>query len=242
MKNGIYEVVSNRPIAQDTFEMVLAGDMSFAENPGQFVNIKLDGLYLRRPISICDWDDKTMTLIYKVVGKGTRQMAAMGQGETLDLLTGLGNGFDGAQAGRHSLVVGGGVGVPPLYGLCKRLVAQGKQVTAVLGFGRAEQAFYLDEFKSLGCAVCVATEDGSIGTKGFVTDVMPALDYDYYFACGPMPMLKAVHGLGRQGQLSFEERMGCGFGACMGCSCETLVGAKRICVDGPVMQSGEVKF
>ena len=242
MKNGIYTIVRNRPIAQDTYEMVLAGDMSFVENPGQFVNIKLEGLYLRRPISICDWNGETMTLIYKVVGKGTRQMAAMAPGGQLDLLTGLGNGFDMAAAGSHSLVVGGGVGVPPLYGLCKRLVAQGRAVTAVLGFGRAEQAFYLEEFKALGCRVCVATEDGSIGTKGFVTDVMRTLDYDYYFACGPMPMLKAVHGLGRQGQLSFEERMGCGFGACMGCSCETLVGAKRICVDGPVMRSSEVKF
>ncbi|HJA36865.1 MAG TPA: dihydroorotate dehydrogenase electron transfer subunit [Firmicutes bacterium] len=242
MKNGIYEIVSNRPIALDTYEMVLAGDMGFVENPGQFVNIQLEGLYLRRPISICDWDDRTMTLIYKVVGRGTRQMAAMAPGHKLDLLTGLGNGFSMEEAGEHSLVIGGGVGVPPLYGLCKRLVQQGKRVSAVLGFGKQEQVFYQKEFEELGCPVYLATEDGSMGTKGFVTDVMAQLDYDYYFACGPMPMLRAVHAMGRRGQLSFEERMGCGFGACMGCSCETLVGTKRICVDGPVMRSEEVKF
>lgn len=242
MKNGIYEIVSNRPIALDTYEMVLAGDMGFVENPGQFVNIQLEGLYLRRPISICDWDDRTMTLIYKVVGRGTRQMAAMAPGHKLDLLTGLGNGFSMEEAGEHSLVIGGGVGVPPLYGLCKRLVQQGKRVSAVLGFGKQEQVFYQKEFEELGCPVYLATEDGSMGTKGFVTDVMARLDYDYYFACGPMPMLRAVHAMGRRGQLSFEERMGCGFGACMGCSCETLVGTKRICVDGPVMRSEEVKF
>ena len=240
MKNGIYEIVSNRPIALDTYEMVLAGDMGFVENPGQFVNIQLEGLYLRRPISICDWDDRTMTLIYKVVGRGTRQMAAMAPGHKLDLLTGLGNGFSMEEAGEHSLVIGGGVGVPPLYGLCKRLVQQGKRVSAVLGFGKQEQVFYQKEFEELGCPVYLATEDGSMGTKGFVTDVMAQLDYDYYFACGPMPMLRAVHAMGRRGQLSFEERMGCGFGACMGCSCETLVGTKRICVDGPVMRSEEV--
>ena len=242
MKNGIYEIVSNRPIALDTYEMVLAGDMGFVENQGQFVNIQLEGLYLRRPISICDWDDRTMTLIYKVVGRGTRQMAAMAPGHKLDLLTGLGNGFSMEEAGEHSLVIGGGVGVPPLYGLCKRLVQQGKRVSAVLGFGKQEQVFYQKEFEELGCPVYLATEDGSMGTKGFVTDVMAQLDYDYYFACGPMPMLRAVHAMGRRGQLSFEERMGCGFGACMGCSCETLVGTKRICVDGPVMRSEEVKF
>ena len=209
MTNGMYEIVSNRRIAQDTYEMVLQGDLSFAENPGQFVNIKLEGLYLRRPISICDWDDATLTLIYKVVGKGTQQLAGMKPGKELDLLCGLGNGFDMKKTGEHSLLIGGGVGVPPLYGLARRMVYEGKKVTAVLGFG---------------------------------THVMENLSYDYYFACGPMPMLRAVHACGRPGQLSFEERMGCGFGACMGCSCETLVGNKRICVDGPVMDSSEVKF
>ena len=242
MTNGMYEIVSNRRIAQDTYEMVLQGNLSFAENPGQFVNIKLEGLYLRRPISICDWDDATLTLIYKVVGKGTQQLAGMKPGKELDLLCGLGNGFDMKKAGEHSLLIGGGVGVPPLYGLARRMVYEGKKVTAVLGFGNKNQAFYVEKFKALGCPVEVATEDGSLGTKGFVTHVMENLSYDYYFACGPMPMLRAVHTCGKPGQLSFEERMGCGFGACMGCSCETLVGNKRICVDGPVMDSSEVKF
>lgn len=240
MKNGIYEIVSNRPIALDTYEMVLAGDMGFVENPGQFVNIQLEGLYLRRPISICDWDDRTMTLIYKVVGRGTRQMAAMAPGHKLDLLTGLGNGFSMEEAGEHSLVIGGGVGVPPLYGLCKRLVQQGKRVSAVLGFGKQEQVFYQKEFEELGCPVYLATEDGSMGTKGFVTDVMAQLDYDYYFACGPMPMLRAVHAMGRRGQLSFEERMGCGFGACMGCTVPTVDGYKRVCKDGPILYKEEI--
>ncbi len=244
MRNGMYRALSNRPIAQDTYEMILTGDMSFAERPGQFVNVKLDGLYLRRPISICDWDEQTMTLVYKVVGRGTWQMAAMRPGQELDLLCGLGNGFDGNAAGAHSLLVGGGVGAPPLYGLAKRLAAQGKKITVVLGFGRAEQAFYQKEFEALGCPVLFATEDGSLGEKGFVTQPMSRVDYDYYFACGPMPMLRAVYAAGKaknaQGQLSFEERMGCGFGACMGCSCETIAGPKRICVDGPVMKSGEV--
>ena len=237
-----YRILSNRRLADQVFEMKLEGDSRWIVNPGQFLNVAIDNAYLRRPISICDWDDRTMTLIYKVVGRGTRQMAAMAPGHKLDLLTGLGNGFSMEEAGEHSLVIGGGVGVPPLYGLCKRLVQQGKRVSAVLGFGKQEQVFYQKEFEELGCPVYLATEDGSMGTKGFVTDVMAQLDYDYYFACGPMPMLRAVHAMGRRGQLSFEERMGCGFGACMGCSCETLVGTKRICVDGPVMRSEEVKF
>ena len=242
MKQSLFTLEHTRQLTDDTYELVLSGDTSAITAPGQFVNIQLEGLYLRRPISICDWDDRTMTLIYKVVGRGTRQMAAMAPGHKLDLLTGLGNGFSMEEAGEHSLVIGGGVGVPPLYGLCKRLVQQGKRVSAVLGFGKQEQVFYQKEFEELGCPVYLATEDGSMGTKGFVTDVMAQLDYDYYFACGPMPMLRAVHAMGRRGQLSFEERMGCGFGACMGCSCETLVGTKRICVDGPVMRSEEVKF
>lgn len=244
MKNGMYQVLSNRPIAQDTYEMILTGDMSFAERPGQFVNLKLDGLYLRRPISICDWDGQTMTLIYKTVGRGTRQMAGLQPGHLLDLLCGLGNGFDLEAAGDHSLIVGGGVGAPPLYGLAKRLVAQGKKITVVLGFGKAEQVFYQKQFEALGCPVLWATEDGSLGQKGFVTQPMSGVGYDFYYACGPMPMLRAVYAAGKQkgaqGLLSFEERMGCGFGACMGCSCETIAGPKRICVDGPVMKSSEV--
>lgn len=241
-KQGIYEIVSNTQIARETFKMVLRGDMSFAEKPGQFVNIQLDGRYLRRPISICDWDCETMTLIYKVVGDGTEQMATMATGEKLDLLTGLGNGFDMSLAGTHSAIIGGGVGAPPMYGLAKRMIAQGLQVTVVLGFGDSAQAFYEQEFRALGCKTIVTTVDGSAGVHGFVTDALKDIEYDYYFACGPMPMLKAVHSAGKKGQLSFEERMGCGFGACMGCSCKTLTGNKRICVEGPVMESHEVIF
>lgn len=241
-KQGIYEIASNSQIARDTFEMVLRGDMSFAENPGQFVNIMLEGKYLRRPISICDWNEREMTLIYKVVGAGTKQMSEMTVGQGLDLLCGLGNGFDMNKCPEHTVVVGGGVGVPPMFGLAKRLIASGKRVTAVLGFGDAGQAFYEDKFKEIGCEAYVTTVDGSAGIRGFVTDAMKNIDYDYYCACGPMNMLKAVHGAGKSGQLSFEERMGCGFGACMGCSCKTLTGNKRICVEGPVMESSEVIF
>ena len=255
MKNGIYEIVSNRPIALDTYEMVLAGDMGFVENPGQFVNIQLEGLYLRRPISICDWDDRTMTLIYKVVGRGTRQMAAMAPGHKLDLLTGLGNGFSMEEAGEHSLVIGGGVGVPPLYGLCKRLVQQGKRVSAVLGFGKQEQVFYQKEFEELGCPVYLATEDGSLGTKGNVLDAVRenGLQGDVIFACGPTPMLRAIKEYALEHEMtcyiSMEEKMACGIGACLACVCKSKevdhhsnVKNKRICKDGPVFLSTEVEL
>lgn len=238
----IFTVTGQTPLTDTVYRLELAGDTAAITRPGQFVQIKVPGFYLRRPISVCDWGENSLTLIYKVVGQGTKAMTGLVPGAELDLLTGLGNGFEPAACGDKPLLVGGGVGVPPLYGLCKRLVQQGKRVSAVLGFGKQEQVFYQKEFEELGCPVYLATEDGSMGTKGFVTDVMAQLDYDYYFACGPMPMLRAVHAMGRRGQLSFEERMGCGFGACMGCSCETLVGTKRICVDGPVMRSEEVKF
>lgn len=253
MRNGMYRALSNRPIAQDTYEMILTGDMSFAERPGQFVNVKLDGLYLRRPISICDWDEQTMTLVYKVVGRGTRQMAAMRPGQELDLLCGLGNGFDGNAAGAHSLLVGGGVGAPPLYGLAKRLAAQGKKITVVLGFGRAEQAFYQKEFEALGCPVLFATEDGSLGEKGFVTQPMSRVDYDYYFACGPMPMLRAIKAYAAErdipAYISLEEHMACGVGACLGCVVKTKeidghshVHNARICTEGPVFEAAEVEI
>lgn len=239
LHQGLYEILENRPLAHDVYQLALRGDTSAFTAPGQFANIRLEGLYLRRPISVCQWDGQTLTLIYKVVGKGTALMARMQPGQTLDLLTGLGNGFDTAPArGKRIAVIGGGVGVPPLYGLVKHLA--GEDVTCVLGFNSAEDVFYRQEFAALGARVSVTTADGSAGVKGFVTDALKTMDYDYYFACGPEPMLKAVHGLGGDGQLSFEERMGCGFGACMGCSCKTLTGHKRICVEGPVMHSGEV--
>lgn len=225
--------------------MILEGDTQWIKRPGQFVNIELEGLYLRRPISICDWDDKTITIIYKVVGKGTEQMSQMQPGVELDVLTGLGNGFNPEPAVENakSLLVGGGVGVPPLYHLAKVLLAAGRKVSVVLGFNTAAEVFYAEEFRALGADVYVSTADGSMGVKGFVTDAIreAAIDFDYFYSCGPLPMLKALCGCtDKPGELSFEERMGCGFGACMGCSCKTLTGNKRICKEGPVMRREEI--
>jgi dihydroorotate dehydrogenase electron transfer subunit len=223
--------------------MVLEGDTEWITRPGQFVNIELEGLYLRRPISISDWDERTITIIYKVVGRGTEQMSKMAQGVKLDLLTGLGNGFDTSIESERPLLVGGGVGVPPLYRLAKDLLAQGKQVSVVLGFNTSSEIFYADEFKALGVDLYISTADGSMGVKGFVTDAIreAEIKFDYFYSCGPLPMLKALCDCCEvSGELSFEERMGCGFGACMGCSCKTLAGNKRICKDGPVMKREEI--
>ena len=240
-KNAIYTVLSNEPLTGSVWRMILGGDTQWITAPGQFVNIALEGRYLRRPISVCDYDAQTLILIYKVVGEGTAQMARMGAGERLDLLTGLGNGFSTDNEARRPLLVGGGVGVPPLYNLAKVLLAAGKPVQVVLGFNTAAEVFYAEEFRALGCSVTVATADGSAGVKGFVTDVLAGLDFDYFYACGPLPMLRALsRATACDGQLSFEERMGCGFGACMGCSCKTLTGSKRICKEGPVMNKGEI--
>ena len=236
---GLYEIAKNLPLARDVYEMTLLGDTGSILQPGQFVNIRLQGLFLRRPISVCTWREGRMTLIYKVVGKGTALMSTLAAGEKLNLLVGLGNGFDAAPArGKKIALVGGGVGVPPLYGLMEQL--RGEDVACVLGFNAAADAFYEKEFHNLGASVTVTTVDGSLGIKGFVTDALKNMTYDYYFTCGPEPMLRAVHRLGKEGQLSFEARMGCGFGACMGCSCKTIAGSKRICLEGPVMESGEV--
>lgn len=240
MKQGIFEIVSNEKLTQNVYKMVLRGDVSAITAPGQFVNILLDGLYLRRPISVCEVGEDTFTMIYKVVGKGTAQMAAMESGK-LDILTGLGNGYDMTVSGQKPLLLGGGVGVPPMYELCKQLIRQGKEVQVILGFNTADEVFYEDQFKDLGAYVTVTTVDGSYGTKGFVTDVMKELDYSYFYTCGPEPMLKAVYKTSTtSGQMSFEKRMGCGFGACMGCSCKTLTGYKRICKEGPVMRKEEI--
>ena len=240
MKQSIFTVVRNKKLTDNVCKMVLAGDTSAITAPGQFVNIKLDGLFLRRPISVCDWDNETLTIIYKGVGKGTEAMAAMASGDTLDVLTGLGNGYDLSLTGENPLLIGGGVGVPPMYGLAKALLAEGKQVCVILGFNTKSEIFYEEEFKALGCAVTVTTVDGSYGVKGFVTNAMD-IPYTHFCACGPEPMLKAVYKASvTSGQMSFEERMGCGFGACMGCSCKTLTGYKRICKEGPVMKKEEI--
>ena len=240
MKQSIFEIVKNEALTADVYKMELAGDTSAITAPGQFVNIKLEGKFLRRPISVNDSIDSLLTIIYKVVGEGTAQMAKMQVGEKLDILTGLGNGYDLADAGEHPVLLGGGVGVPPLYMLAKQLLAAGKKVSVVLGFNKASEVFYADEFKALGADVTVTTVDGSMGVKGFVTDALPA-DYTYFYTCGPEPMLKAVYrATNTSGQMSFEERMGCGFGACMGCSCKTITGYKRICREGPVMRKEEI--
>ena len=241
MKQSIFNILSNEALTDSVYKMPLAGDTSAITAAGQFVNIQLEGKFLRRPISVCDYDNETLTIVYKVVGKGTEQMSAMTAGEKLDILTGLGNGYDLSLSGDKPVLLGGGGGVPPMYNLAKKLLAQGKDVTVILGFNTKSEVFYEEEFKALGCKVIVATADGSHGVKGFATTPLAELDYTYFYTCGPEPMLKAVYkATTTSGLMSFEERMGCGFGACMGCSCKTLTGYKRICKEGPVMKKEEI--
>ena len=242
MKQSFFEIIENTRLVNGVYRMRLQGDTSAITAPGQFVNIKLDGMFLRRPISVCDVQNDVLTIIYKVVGKGTEVMSGMESG-MLDILTGLGNGYDLTVSGDRPVLLGGGVGVPPMYLLCKQLVAEGKKPTVILGFNKQEEVFYEAEFKALGCDVLVTTVDGSYGIKGFVTDALKDVSYSHFYTCGPEPMLKAVYrATTTSGQMSFEERIGCGFGACMGCSCQTLTGYKRICKDGPVMRKEEIKW
>ena len=241
MKQITLTIAENTKLAEGIYRLRLAGDTSAITAPGQFVNLKLAGFFLRRPISVCDWTERKVTLIYKVLGRGTDAMTRMAPGTELDVLTGLGNGYDVSRSGERPLLVGGGVGIPPLYGLARRLAAQGKHVTAVLGFNRASEIFLAEEFRALGTEVVIATADGSAGTCGLVTDGMDTVDYTHLYTCGPEAMLHAVWQRCRtDGQFSFEERMGCGFGACMGCTCRTKYGHKRICKDGPVLRREEI--
>lgn len=238
-KQVFYTITKNVPLTREVFQMDLQGDTSCITAPGQFINIRLDGKFLRRPISVCDWNAAGLTIIYKVVGAGTQQMSEMAPGTVLDTLSGLGNGYT-LHPAEKPLVIGGGVGVPPLYALTKALLKAGQKPQVILGFNTAGEVFYEKEFRALGVPVTVATADGSRGVKGFVTDAFPQ-DYDYFYTCGPMPMFLAIEKIAQtSGQFSFEERMGCGFGACMGCSCKTKDGYKRICVDGPVLEREEI--
>lgn len=242
MIRDLYHIHSNKWLTGDVWEMRLIGDVYSITAPGQFLNVKADGHFLRRPISICDWDEETamITIVYKVVGKGTEALSRMQSGQALDVLCGLGNGFDVSKCGEKTLVIGGGAGVPPMYGLAKELLRAGKTPVAILGFNTIEEMFYVDDFQALGIETIVTTVDDSFGVKGFVTDALPE-EYDYFCACGPLPMLKAVYNAtATSGLLSFEERMGCGFGACMGCTCKTKYGDKRICKDGPVLEKEEI--
>ena len=243
MKQALYEALSNEPIAPAVYKLVLAGDTSPITAPGQFVKIKVPGFYLRRPISLCDWDDKALTVIYKVVGDGTKALSRIRTGEKLDLLIALGNGYDTAPSGDRPLLIGGGVGVPPLFGLCRKLIAENKTVNVILGFNTRAEIFLEDEFRTLGANVAVTTADGSYWLKGFVDDAMAYAQYTYFYTCGPKPMLRAVDAAAKTGgQFSFEERMGCGTGACMGCTCKTKNGPKRVCTEGPVFLREEIEW
>lgn len=241
MNQVMMKITDNKKIAEKTYFMSLEGDTSAITKPGQFINIKLDGFFLRRPISVCDCENGKLSIIYKVVGNGTKEMSELPVGAELDILSGLGNGYDTSKSGDCPVLIGGGVGVPPMYLLCKKLVSEGKKATIILGFNSEKEVFGVDEFKATGAEVYVTTADGSVGTKGFVTDVLKNLHYTYFYTCGPMPMFKAIESIAKtSGQYSFEERMGCGFGACMGCTCKTKYGNKRICKDGPVLEREEI--
>ena len=242
MKQGLFEIMENRPLTADVMQIRLKGDCSAIQRPGQFVDIKIEGLFLRRPLSVCDCEDGVITLVYKVLGSGTEKLSTMQSG-SLDLLTGLGNGFEPALAGEWPLLIAGGLGFTPLHFLAKTLIREGKRPAVILGFNSADEVIYEKEFKALGAEVTVCTVDGSYGVKGFVTEAMKSLDYSYFYTCGPESMYRPVYDCAKSdGEFSFEARMGCGFGACMGCSCETLYGAKRICKDGPVLKKGEIKW
>ena len=238
-KDDFFVLRENSKIAKNTYRAVFEGNTKRNVAPGQFVNIKINNLYLRRPISVADYDSTTMTLIYKAIGEGTTALSEAKPGTEFDILTGLGNGY--TVRGEKPLLIGGGVGVPPLYGLAKRLARRGTKAVIVMGFGSADEVFYEKEFADLGHEVRITTMDGTAGKKGLVTDVMADIDYDYFYSCGPEPMLKAVYkATHTNGQFSFEERMGCGFGACMGCSCKTITGSRRICTEGPVIEKTEL--
>lgn len=240
MKQGIFELIDSYRLTNDVYKISVVGDTSAITKSGQFVNILVDGCYLRRPISVCDLYEDVITIVFKVIGKGTKRLSEYGKGKKLDILTGLGNGYNIEKSSDKPLLIGGGIGVPPLFLLAKELVFENKQVSVILGFNNKDEVILEKDFIKLGCDVKVATVDGSYGNKGFVTDILPD-NYSYFYTCGPEPMLKAVYrNTNTSGEFSFEERMGCGFGACMGCSCKTITGYKRICKEGPVLCKEEI--
>ena len=240
MKEVFYTVAENAPIVPGVYRLRLLGDTTAITAPGQFLELKLPGFFLRRPLSVCDWDEGSVTILYKVVGSGTDWLSRCAAGDVLSALSGLGNGFDPVACKDVTLVIGGGIGVPPMYGLAKRLLAAGKTPVAILGFNTASERFYDDAFRALGVQTIVATADGSFGVRGFVTDALPER-YDGFCACGPLPMLRALCAASaKPGFLSLEARMGCGFGACMGCTIETVNGPRRVCKEGPVFRKEEL--
>ena len=241
MEDKIFRIKENCPVARDVYHLRLEGDASQVNCPGQFASIKIDGLFLRRPFSICSWDESGLDIYYKAVGEGTEKLASLPVGTELSALTGLGKGYDSEPSGDNPLLIGGGMGATPLYCLCRKLIAEGKKPTVILGFASDKDIFLADEFRALGADVILCTDDGSAGHQGFVTDVMAGLDYSYFYTCGPEGMFKAIDRIAKtEGQFSFEARMGCGFGACMGCTCKTHKGNKRICKDGPVLERSEI--
>ncbi len=241
MKEADYIIISNIALNSAIYEMRLKGDTGALSRSGQFIDVAVTGKYLRRPISVCDYDEKGLTIVYKVVGEGTAALSRMRPGESVNALCGLGNGFDDGAAAKKIALVGGGVGLPPLYGLAKRLKENGAVFSVLAGFNSAADMYYTDNFRALCGDVRIATADGSFGTKGFVTSLLGKGEFDYFYACGPEPMLEALLKTGLDGQLSYEARMACGFGVCMGCSCKTRLGYKRICKDGPVMTAKEMR-
>ena len=245
MERRIIEVAELTPLTKDVYSMTLKGECSDIERSGRFINITVPGFYLRRPISISSWNEKELTIVFRVVGGGTAELAAMEEGTKLDVLMPLGNGFDISSLGdyvRNPVITGGGIGVPPMYGLAKEMVEKGISPDVILGFNTADEIIMADDFRELGIEPVITTVDGSAGIKGFVTDAMKDKAYDYAFACGPAPMLKAVYDIVPDGQFSFEARMACGFGACMGCTMETVTGYKRVCKDGPIFYKEEIKW
>ena len=242
---SLFSIKETRRLTDSVFLSVLSGNTSSITSPGQFINIRIPGLFLRRPISICDCDHShgLVTIVYKCVGRGTELLSTLPAGTNLDILTGLGNGYDLSRSGPSPVLIGGGVGIPPLYWLCKKLMCRGIRPHIVLGFNTANESFLINEFRTLGpSSLSLASADGTLegSVKGFVTDALPDV-YSYFYACGPLPMLRAVcQASPVPGELSFEERMGCGFGACMGCSILTSSGSKRICKDGPVLRKEEI--